>query len=73
MKYTFETNNEREAKLIVSINELISMIFDYEQILRQKDKYGTPDSLSKEDAISELRETYHEMLIDRGINLDELI
>lgn len=60
--------DELEIKQAVHVNDILGIIWDLDQHLRDKVKYGEGD-VSKEE---EIRTKLHELLQEKNINLDEL-
>ena len=59
-------------KRAVKADDLMSFIWDFDELLRDYIKYDTTYTAEQLDAIENLKEQFNEMLYDKGINIDEL-
>ena len=67
MKATLEFNDERAAFLrAVAADEMCEFIQSFSDYLRGQEKYDGKDDIGK------IRETFHDLLAEAGINLDKL-
>ena len=77
LKFNLDERDDIEAHLrCVKALDMALALWDMDQYLRSKMKYGNNDSELSDDAykaLEEAREELREFMSSRGINLDELI
>ena len=73
MKYTIETEDEYEAKVLIKAKDLWLCLFDIEQHLRAEFKYNVSLTKAEDKYISETRDKFQEFLNKHGVTLDELV
>lgn len=77
LEYNLDERDDIEAHLrAVKSLDMALVLWDMDQYLRAKMKYGNNDSELSDDAykaLEDAREELREFMSSRGINLDELI
>ena len=77
LEYNLDERDDIEAHLrAVKSLDMALVLWDMDQYLRAKMKYGNNDSELSDDAykaLEEAREELRDFMSSRGINLDELI
>lgn len=77
LKFNLDERDDIEAHLrCVKALDMALALWDMDQYLRSKMKYGNKDAELSDDAykaLEEAREQLREFMSSRGINLDELI
>lgn len=63
MKYTFETEDEEEAKNLIQSNDIKVALFTFDQWLRSEIKHGGKN-------YDEVRDALRDLMNDFNINLD---
>ena len=65
MKYTFETKNESEARVLMKAHNYKRCLEDIVELFRKEDKYGDSESMP----INEIREMIHNVINDHAVDL----
>lgn len=77
LKFNLDERDDIEAHLrCVKALDMALVLWDMDQYLRAKMKYGNNDSELSDDAykaLEEAREELRDFMSSRGINLDELV
>ncbi len=77
LEFNLDERDDIEAHLrCVKALDMAVVLWDMDQYLRNKMKYGNKDSMLSDDAykaLEDAREELRESMSSRGINLDELI
>lgn len=77
LKFNLDEHDDEQAHLrCVKALDMALILWDMDQYLRSKMKYGNKDSMLSDDtykALEDAREELRESMSSRGINLDELI
>jgi hypothetical protein len=64
-------DDETEFKLCTRGKDYYLVLWDLDQWLREKIKYGAEDSINI-DTLEAVRETLHELLQNRNVSLDDI-
>jgi hypothetical protein len=77
LKFNLDEHDDEQAHLrCVKALDMALILWNMDQYLRSKMKYGNKDSMLSDDAykaLEDAREELREFMSSRGINLDELI
>jgi hypothetical protein len=77
LEFNLDERDDIEAHLrCVKALDMAVVLWDMDQYLRNKMKYGNKDSMLSDDAykaLEDAREELRESMSSRGINLDELM